>query len=363
MNLSWTEILLVTLVVRLILLCLALYAKRKKERRVGMNYIYFETSAINYLLDNYDDEHIIFVRECIKAITKGKICLSPISMWEIACTGNEERKESLIRTCQLFFDDFVLYPDPIQIMDHFISTGCKPREPQEGFFDFEGKFEQVWREIAGDLDRTIIIGGDLRKFDKDVVKRISKLVQRLIKNKFSCEESDDDYYKIACDAIEDIYPKLSFVVEDMRQGGIKPDADLEKLALLFAHILLILGVSFGSTDVDMFWARRNITETRDRLYKLVNHYNTIIHRGPLVCMAIMAKLQTGFDENRGLYKDCLHAMYIPYCNIFYTNDKHFLRLKEQEPEEVWGRINSIDVFCRDLFERVIPEINKRYENI
>ena len=98
-------------------------------------------------------------------------------------------------------------------------------------------------------------------------------------------------------------------------------------------------------------------------YISVNHYNTIIHRGPLVCMAIMAKLQTGFDENRGLYKDCLHAMYIPYCNIFYTNDKHFLRLKEQEPEEVWGRINSIDVFCRDLFERVIPEINKRYENI
>ena len=98
-----------------------------------MNYIYFETSAINYLLDNYDDEYIIFIRECIKAITKGKICLSPISMWEIACTGNEERRESLIRTCQLFFDDFVLYPDPIQIMDHFISTGCKPREPQEGF--------------------------------------------------------------------------------------------------------------------------------------------------------------------------------------------------------------------------------------
>ena len=44
-----------------------------------MDYIYFETSAINYLLDNYD-EHIVFSRECVKAMAKGKICLSPISM-------------------------------------------------------------------------------------------------------------------------------------------------------------------------------------------------------------------------------------------------------------------------------------------
>lgn len=329
-----------------------------------MNYIYFETSAINYLQDNFDDENIILIRECIKAITNSKICLSPISLWEIACTGNAERKENLIRTCQLFFDAFVLFPDPIQVMDHFISTGCQPVEPQEGFFEFEGQFEKAWRGIAADLDKTIIIDGDLRKLDKDVVKRISKLVQKLIKNNFTYDENvHDEYYIIACEAIAELYPQMPFVIEDMKQGYISPHADLEKIALFFAHMLLILGISFGNTDVDTFWAKRNVTEMRERVHCLVAHYDAIICRGPLVCMAVMAKIQTGSDENRGLYKDCLHAMYVPYCGVFFTNDKHFLRLKEQQPEAVFGRINSIDMFCKDLFEKVIPKLNKSQDSV
>lgn len=364
MNLSWTEILLVTLVVSLMLLSLVLYIKRQKKRSVRMNYIYFETSAINYLLDNYDDEHIIFIRDCIEAITKGKICLSPISMWEIACTGDEERKDSLIRTCQLFFDDFVLFPDPIRIMDHFISTGCQIAEPMEGFFDFEGKFEQVWREIAGDLEKTIVIDGDLRKLDKEVVKRISKLVENLIKNNFLKDEKQrDEYYGLACDWLAEVYHQLPFVIEDKKNGYISDNEDLHKIALLFAYILLILGISFGSANVDEFWNSRNITETKCRLHHLIAHYDTIVHRGPLVCMAIMAKSQTAQGGNRGLYKDCLHTMYLPYCNAMFTEDPHFLELKTQEPKELWDRINSIDIFCKDLFERIIPMMEKEEANI
>ena len=339
-------------------------SRHRKDRFANMKYIYFETSAINYLLDNYDDEHIIFIRDCIKAITKGKICVSPISMWEIACTGNEERKENLIRTCQLLFDNFVLFPDPIQIMEHYISTGCQLVEPKEGFFEFEGEFEQAWREIAGDLERTIVINGDLRKSDKAVVKRVSKLVENLINNNFcNVENQSDEYYSLVCKTLTETYAKLPFVIGDKKNGCVSANEDLHKIALFFAYALLIAGISFGSTDVDTFWSRRNITEIKCRIHHLTARYDTIVHRGPLVCMAVMAKSQTAQGGNRGLYKDCLHTMYLPYCNALFTNDSHFLQLKEQEPNELWGRINSIDVFCKDLFERIIPMMVKKEEDV
>jgi len=58
MSLIATVTLLIALVLGLSLLYLGFTVRSRKKRSVGMNYIYFETSAINYLLDNYDDEHI-----------------------------------------------------------------------------------------------------------------------------------------------------------------------------------------------------------------------------------------------------------------------------------------------------------------
>ena len=159
-----------------------------------MNCFYFETSAINHLVNHYDDKQIVLIRDFLKAIAGAKICLSPVSMWEILCTGDPDRKACLIQFCQQFFDQFVLFADPIQILDHFISTGCKLIEPEEGFWGTEGSFQAVWNEIAGNYEKTIVVDGDLKKIDKEIIKRVSKIAISLIKSGFSPNAENDDIY-------------------------------------------------------------------------------------------------------------------------------------------------------------------------
>ncbi len=62
--------------------------------------------------------------------------------------------------------------------------------------------------------------------------------------------------------------------------------------------------------------------------------------------AYMAVAQT--KNNRGLYKDCLHVMYMPYCSIFFTNDKHFIETKSEEPVAFWDRIWNVEDFIAKI---------------
>lgn len=318
--------------------------------------VYVETSAINYLLDNYADEEIIFIRDCLKAITHGKICLSPVTFWEIACTGDSYRKDDLIRMCKLFFDNVTLFPDPIQVLDIYLEQGCPTVQTQESFFDCCGSFDEVWKSTAPDLERTYRVEGYLIKEDKAIVKQISAIIQKLAKNDFSYSENEEDqYYKLICDEINRAYSQFHFVQEQLEKGVISENYRIHKLTIFFAYMLLILGISVGNTSIIPYWEGKGIKDTKCQICYMLTKDETLFHRGPLVYMAMMALAQIEHGTNRGLYKDCLHAMYMPYCNSFLSNDQHFLQLKEQEPHELWGRITSIKSFCDELFNKILPE--------
>ena len=318
--------------------------------------IYVETSAINYLLDHYKEEQIVFIRDCLKEITRGKICLSPVTFWEIACTGNGDRKEDLIKTCQIFFDNVTLFPDPIQVLNIYLAQGCPLQQSRDDFWECSGPFSKVWQSTAPDLNKTIVIEGTLITEDKIVVKYISSLLQKIIKNDFSlAEQSDDEYYCLACEEINRVYNQFRFVREDSEKGIASESRKIYKLTIFFAYMLLVLGISFGNTDIDTFWKERGIVDIDHQVYYLFKNDETLFHRGPLVYMAMMALAQVEHDSNRGLYKDCLHAMYMPYCNSFLSNDQHFIQLKEKEPHELWGRITSIESFCDNLLNTILQK--------
>ena len=86
---------------------------------------YFETSSINFLLNNLDDSEIILLRDGLKLVGDGKLCLSPITLWEIACTGKQETKEDLYRVCQILFEENWVLPSPIKLMDHYTASGAQ----------------------------------------------------------------------------------------------------------------------------------------------------------------------------------------------------------------------------------------------
>jgi len=312
---------------------------------------YFETSAINYLHDHLDDNALTSLRDGLHLINGAKICLSPVTMWEIACTSDSIQKDALIRTCQMFFDNFWIFPGPISIMDHYISAGCPINEPSLGFFEQDNCFNKVWREIASDLSMKIELGGGILQFEKPYMKTISKLIETLIKTNFQhVDSSNIDHYNEICDLINSLYSKIPFICHDCKRGLLDRKLQKEyKTSIFFACCLLIMGISFDNYALNTFWKDRVPEDSiMQQLDFLCNNCETIFHRGPIPCMSAMALSQTEQKSNRGLYKDCLHAMYLPYCSTFFTNDDHFIKLSKHTPKEFYGRIHNIESFCNTI---------------
>lgn len=313
--------------------------------------IYFETSAINYLNDNVDRQDIITLRDALKQLDDGKsmLCLSPVTMWEIVCTGNPERREALIATCQILFEDGYVYPGPISIMDNFTAAGCPKQEKMFDFKETCGKFAEEWRKISSDLDKTIIVESELIDRDGKYSAQASRMIEKLIKSNFTVNAyPEDELYSSICEWINNVYGNLHFI-----KGNVSLPENSEmiyKAGIFFATSLLITGISFSfdQSDIYTFWNKREITEIGHQMRYLFCHYEAMLQYGPIFYMAMMAVKQVEGKGNRGLYKDCVHAMYMAYCDILFSNDKHFMELAKGEPVGFWGKIRSIEKFWNDI---------------
>lgn len=310
---------------------------------------YFETSSINFLLNNLDDSEIILLRDGLKLVGDGKLCLSPITLWEIACTGKQETKEDLYRVCQILFEENWVLPSPIKLMDHYTASGCPTSETQDDFFNISGSIGDIWRDVSSDLSKTINISGNIIDENKIISKESSGILERLIKSHFMPNlNSDDEKFNYACELVNSIYRSVGFIVEDIAAGKIDQNRELiYKTAIFFVVSLLVLGISIDGYELKDFWKKRNMSDSiPDQINFLIHHYEPILHRGPILYAATMAVIQVEGKGNRGLYKDCLHAMYMAYCDVFFTCDKHFLEVKECEPAGFWKRIISLEEFWK-----------------
>lgn len=329
-----------------------------------MTAIYFETSSINYLLDNLsDDEIVIFRKILLKTFPDTKLCLSPVTLWEISCTQNQFRKEDLVHVCQLLLDRVYVFPFPIKILDNFISAGCPICESQEDFWEKQGKFYEIWRDVSNNLEKTMQFDGQIIDEDRDITKNLSKIIETLIHTKFSPLDNSLDnklykeHYEALLKLVNSVFCQVKFIKEDIGSHETNCESPLlYKTTILFAVCILILGISIDGEDLKFFWKKRiESTDIIDQINFLFSHYETILYRGPLVYMAMMAIAQTSQRSNRGLYKDCFHAMYMPYCNIFFTADRHFIDLKDVEPTAFGGRIINIGDFISKIREETITQ--------
>ena len=324
-----------------------------------MRILYFETSAINYLSENVTDEGIRFLRNMFLSL-KGNVilALSPVSMWEVLSTPDQEIRDKLIRVCQLLFDDVKLFPSPVKIIDTFMERGCKKEFSIDGFFDTNCWISSVWRDIASNEDKTIIMDQGFPAEDKRRMNQVSKTLRQLIKNEFTPKDiPSDEYYNPACEFINSIFSQVPFIESDMQDGILdKEHICLYKTSIFFALCILVLGIHSDYEERVHFWEKRNISpDIHEQICYLFHHNDTILHRGPLVYMACTAISEVKKGTNRGLYKDCLHAVYMPYCTSFFTRDKHFIAMECDITSELWNRVIDIQYFCESILDHIESE--------
>jgi len=325
-----------------------------------MRIYYFETSAINYLLKNVRPEVIKFLRDFLTCEEDAILSLSPVSMWEIACTPDMGLKDELIHVCQLLFDETKLFPSPAKILDVFMDRGCKLEISLDGFFNTDCWVSHTWREIASDEEKTILVDGSIFVDDRDNMKRVSRILRDLIRNDFTIQKNySDEYYNAACELVNTMFNQVEFIQEDRENMLLDDDSVRQyKVAIFFAICILVLGIHTDNEERIEFWKKRKISDDiREQLCYLFHQNGTILHRGPLVYMADMAISEVKEGTNRGLYKDCLHAVYMPYCTTFFTHDKHFLEIAKQDTMGLWNRIVDIEQICKNVYD-AIEEIGK-----
>lgn len=195
------------------------------------------------------------------------------------------------------------------------------------------------------------IGGPIIEEDSQVMRELSNAIELLIKSDFT-EQTDhpNKFYCILSHFVNVVFYRIPFICKMAKKGELSCELCMEyKATIMFALCILIMGISFDGAELPFFWKKRmQSTNILDQMEYLFANYETMIHRGPLVCMAKMAIAQTSNKSNRGLYKDCLHSLYMPYCTLFFTNDQHFIEIKSQPPMGYWDRIINIEQFINKI---------------
>lgn len=275
-----------------------------------MKYIYLDTSSINYIHDNLRDDEKKKWRDMTEKTFGGQMVFSPISLFEIL-NSKTERKDDLIHTCQLLFDDNLL-PTPTAILDRYVEQGCPIEEKEDLDLKSDSIFRDVWQDVSSDLNKTVIVHQMANMNDwAKILKRFIKNTP-LVPNEKSFEiESNIRMF------IDELSPLL----------GVQNT--FERVSLFFIVVILLIGgLPFDSPED--FWKKRNVSSIKCKICYLAEQCRPLVYRGPIAAMSLMAihQVENG-KSTRGLFNDCLHVGYAAYCSAILSNDDHFLKLGKE----------------------------------
>jgi hypothetical protein len=298
--------------------------------------IYLETSAVNYLADKYHcgDAKATRIYHELKGT---KFYISPITIWEILLTADEGRREVLI----LYMQNIgyrQLINSPSELIINYIKAGCPLVEKQYNFHSHL-QMGETWSDICDNTNKTL-------RFDQEPIKKGSKLflyainqASKLIEDVgiVTLEKGNKHPDQIWLD---NILLKLKGMLYDEMDSETKRTLKISVLLLLF---IMCSQMDLDNTPIKEFWKERGIDGTYDRLEYLLKHHEELVYRGPFVMLAKMAivQLNKGGKPTRGIYWDMLHSLYLIYTDMFFTNDSHFVKLKNSMDHPALKRITLL----------------------
>jgi hypothetical protein len=284
---------------------------------------YFDTSAINYLYSRLSINDASATKGFQK-LRGRKWMLSPINIWEILLTSDDSKKEEIIHFCQHLFHEELL-PSPEELLIAYIQQGCPAFEPARKL-QSNCQLAKTWQDLCAIAVKTFIYDKkDLRRRAK-ILARVNKDLHRLIKNTdvLLSPYTDDVRTDIS---LEGIVNKLPLVKSDKLM-------DIEtkkhyKISIFYLMLVLCAEAGLDPVPIKVFWGGLGIQKTHHRIKYALENLQTLVHRGPMALMANMTLVQASDKFSRGLFWDSLHSTYLTYVDYFWTEDKHFLSLKQK----------------------------------
>ena len=124
------------------------------------------------------------------------------------------------------------------------------------------------------------------------------------------------------------------------------DKKIRKIIWFLLASIFVMGVDWDPSLINKFWSKKKIDEGFKALEYIAKKLPKLTYRGPFVEMALLASFQIGKNGAvpRGMFLDMLHTINLTYCDVFLTNDDHFIKLKNEIEHPLMERIQSVKVF-------------------
>lgn len=288
--------------------------KKQPEFKERLVRIYLETSALNFI---YNEVSNLNDAVATKAVLQAKghvLYASPVLIWEILLISDEALRENMLSYCAHLCDEVLLKSPSELILDYALS---KDKRAIQAPLPSTSPLSKLWLNIARGANDTI-------GFDADWMKNISSSIKSKAK---SIDKIIDEF--IFDGDIRGEHGSLNFVIS-LAYSRIKyPNKNpndihlaTRRTAILIMLLVVCSGSELGGEIAKDFWKKANIEHPFDRLLFLADNVPEAFYNGPLPFMAAAVAYQRHSGKtNRGAIHDGLHVGYLPYFDLFLTNDK------------------------------------------
>lgn len=294
--------------------------------------LYFETSAINYLLDHVFSEprNSSIETKKLQISKKRRWYISTVTLWEIFLTKHEERRYQLFDFSRCLFYDFLI-STPEEIIINYIKSGCPGTEKRHELIS-SSLFSKEWTLACKDLNYAF-------QPDRSQVEEMTDHL-RFLSDYFI--KTPKGFKLQSFNNLDKVSNKLDWtflqhIFNSLMKLYRYPPTDKEKyllgITLQVTLIIICYGIGFDHLTIENFWNKDRKTEPLERLEYILKNFPDVFFRGPITNIAKMIFLQSQTKTGRGLYFDSLHTTYVTYSDLYVTNDGHFLDFKKANKQD------------------------------
>lgn len=288
---------------------------------------YFETSSVNYLLDEVftGPENSSIKTRKLQLKKSRKWYISNITLWEIFLTNNEERRRELFDFSRcLFYKD--LMPSVEELLINYINNGL-PNIEERYKLKSKSIFSRHWRKSCQNLSYFFEPElADLKRhteyyrfLGEYFIKTNNGYVLNFV------EDISLDGKKLEMGKIQTSFQKL---ISELSDEEYKEHEQYINLSFKLVLIVFCYGINFNQQMTENFWKKIGIENPNDRISYVVEKIPDLFYRGPISNITKMILLQANSKSTRGVYFDALHSVYITYSDFYFSDDEHFNNLKQ-----------------------------------
>lgn len=289
---------------------------------------YLETSAINEFVKSHSIEDALATKQL--QLNKGRDWrLSPVTLWEILMTTNEEKRDNLIHYCQCLFSKELL-PSVGELIIPYIEQGMPKCEKHRKLVS-NTRLAEVWRNLVDDRNSSFSFDHNELKSKVKLIQSTSKDIHKLINSGDIVVDSKASFVGTDC-YLSHLVNELPFIKSG--EPVTKRERIFYKVSLYYILHILCAEIDLDNKMIQEFWSKKGIDSTIDRIYYVVRELPELVHRGPFCLMAYMSIAQATEKYSRGVWYDSLHSIYLSYVDKIFTNDDHFQGLRNVIPEYI-----------------------------